>query len=342
MEVSMSDAPNTTSALAKAGARFPFINLEKALERAKQLFEADQRGREMAIAGAFAVWGYSEKSSGGYQTIGALKMYGLLKDSGGGDSRKLALTDEALRYFRDEREEERSKLAKRFALEPKILGALWSDWHASPPADTVARSHLKTEAKLNDQSARSLLAIYKENIAFAELKGDDKVPEQVGEPKRFEPSVEDDLRDLGFRPVPPLEARPDHKAGAPAGKVKIMEGERVTFTEEGGPGQYLKLVASGDVDDTLLEALESYVKRQRKRLEGLKKLLDTPASEVTRPEDTFYAGEAVPASGTYLHVHPSEHTTARKVLISGNQNFPTCDECGGQNYFKVVKQFGGN
>ena len=32
------------------------------------------------------------------------------------------------------------------------------------------------------------------------------------------------------------------------------------------PGQYLKLVASGEVDDTTLEALEDCVKRQRKRL----------------------------------------------------------------------------
>ena len=49
-------------------------------------------------------------------------------------------------------------------------------------------------------------------------------------------------------------------------RVTIMEGERIAFTEEGSPGQYLKLIASGDVDDTLLEALEDFVKRQRKRL----------------------------------------------------------------------------
>jgi hypothetical protein len=45
-----------------------------------------------------------------------------------------------------------------------------------------------------------------------------------------------------------------------------MEGEHVAFTEEGQPGQYLKLIAAGTVDDTTLEALEDYVKRQRKRL----------------------------------------------------------------------------
>jgi hypothetical protein len=45
-----------------------------------------------------------------------------------------------------------------------------------------------------------------------------------------------------------------------------MDGERVVFTEETNPQNYLKLVASGDVDETMLEALEDYVKRQKKRL----------------------------------------------------------------------------
>lgn len=34
------------------------------------------------------------------------------------------------------------------------------------------------------------------------------------------------------------------------------------------PGQYLKLIASGDVDAILLGALEDFVKRRKKRLES--------------------------------------------------------------------------
>ena len=45
-----------------------------------------------------------------------------------------------------------------------------------------------------------------------------------------------------------------------------MSGERVVFVEESGPAQYLKLVANGDLDETMLEALEDYVKHQKKRL----------------------------------------------------------------------------
>jgi hypothetical protein len=52
----------------------------------------------------------------------------------------------------------------------------------------------------------------------------------------------------------------------PQGKVNLMAGERIVFTEESNPQNYLKLVASGEVDETMLEALEDYVKRQKKRL----------------------------------------------------------------------------
>jgi glucose/arabinose dehydrogenase len=52
----------------------------------------------------------------------------------------------------------------------------------------------------------------------------------------------------------------------PQGKVKLMDGERIVFTEESNPQSYLKLIASGDVDETMLEALEDYVKRQKRRL----------------------------------------------------------------------------
>src|SRR5260370_30245038 len=104
----------TAPATKNVGTRFPFINLEKALGSAKELFDADHKGREMTITSAFSVWGYSEKSSGGFQTIAALKMYALVKDSNGGDSRKVGLTDSALWYFRDEREEEKKKLAREF------------------------------------------------------------------------------------------------------------------------------------------------------------------------------------------------------------------------------------
>lgn len=42
--------------------------------------------------------------------------------------------------------------------------------------------------------------------------------------------------------------------------------ERIAFSEENGPYQYIKLVASGKIDEMLLDALSDYIDRQRRRL----------------------------------------------------------------------------
>jgi hypothetical protein len=153
--------------------RFPFINLEKAIGRAKELYHADQRGNEMSIPGAFEVWNYSEKSSGGYQTIAALKMYGLLTSISG----KIKLSKAGLDFFRDEREDQQLKRLQGFAMLPAMLRSLWILWGATPPGDALARSYLKMDRNLSEQSARSVLSIYKDNLAFANFKGDTKLPE---------------------------------------------------------------------------------------------------------------------------------------------------------------------
>jgi hypothetical protein len=48
--------------------------------------------------------------------------------------------------------------------------------------------------------------------------------------------------------------------------ASLARGRGVVFVEESGPDQYLKLVAAGQMDESLLEALEDFVKRQKKRL----------------------------------------------------------------------------
>jgi len=164
-------------AMPEAHQRFPFINLAKAIERAKQIYEGDQRGNEMPVPTAFAVFGYSEKSSGGFQTISALKSYGLLEDFGANESRKVKLSKAGLDYFRDEREDHRATKLKAFALSPLLFKALYDHWGAQVPSDAVARSHLKIERGLNEQSARTVLGIYKDNLVYADLKGGDKVIE---------------------------------------------------------------------------------------------------------------------------------------------------------------------
>lgn len=155
-----------------ASTRFPFINLEKAIGRAQTLYAADKAGKPMLANVAFGLWGYSPKSSGAFQTIAALKQYGLIFDDGSNVDRRIGLTAEARRYFLDERDDVRSRLLAEFALKPALIRVLWTSerWSEGIPADTVARSYLKIDRHLNEQSARALLSIFKDNIRFSGLK----------------------------------------------------------------------------------------------------------------------------------------------------------------------------
>jgi len=253
----MSEPTNTKSNI---GTRFPFISLEKAIERAQQLFDADQKGREMAVTGAFSAWDYSDKSSGGFQTVAALKMYGLIKDTEGGDIRKIALTEDALRYFRDERIEEKTKLLRQFALQPKLIAALWNDWHDTPPADMIARSHLKAERSLNDQGARSLLAIYKENLMFAELKGSDMIEPDSANGTGSERGDEKPEN----KPPPPPQPQPAGTTRVKGREVKAGMKEDIFTLKEGDVVfQWPERLSQESFDD--LEAWTQLILRKVKR-----------------------------------------------------------------------------
>ena len=149
----------------------------------------------MQLLTAFELWGYSPKSSGGFQTISALKSYGLLDDDGVNSDRKVKLTHEARHYFLDERDEQKNALLAKFALTPPLFKSLWEDdgWKEGMPADTVARSRLKLDRQMNDQSSRSLLSIFKENVQFAGLYGSaaamgqaEELPEQEEDDRSLE------------------------------------------------------------------------------------------------------------------------------------------------------------
>jgi hypothetical protein len=57
-------------------------------------------------------------------------------------------------------------------------------------------------------------------------------------------------------------------------EVPAVEGERIIFVDEPAPGHYLKVIASGALDASLLEALEDFMKRRKKRLLGAGEVSD--------------------------------------------------------------------
>lgn len=156
---------------------YPFINLAAALKRAKEFYSKEQRNAA-SVKVAVKHWGYDEKSSGGKQTTAALINYGLMKDEGIGERRKVQLTQDALRVILDERPDsnERDQLIKKLALTPKINKELWAKWGHSLPSDGEIRHTLLVDwdPPFNDKAVDGFIKLYKDTITFAKLGESDQ------------------------------------------------------------------------------------------------------------------------------------------------------------------------
>lgn len=144
---------------------FPFVGLREALDRARAFYEAEQRNAARPETAA-AHWGYSPKSSGGKQTIAALRSFGLLE----GDV-LVKLSGRALRILLDEREgsEERSRLVQQAALMPPIHARLWERYGAELPSPQTLRLSLILDEGFNENSVDDFLTEYRETLEYARL-----------------------------------------------------------------------------------------------------------------------------------------------------------------------------
>ncbi|MGA2849373.1 MAG: hypothetical protein ABSE46_10280 [Terracidiphilus sp.] len=160
---------------------YPFISLKTALERAKEFYDKEKRNPSNVLV-AVTHWDYAQKSSGGIQTIAALKSFGLMRDSGSGDGRSVQLTDEALRILLDQRENssERDALIKNAALLPPIHSVLWKRWgKENMPSDGNLRHELLFTYKFNEDAIDNFIRQYKSTISFAKLSTSDALPEEA-------------------------------------------------------------------------------------------------------------------------------------------------------------------
>jgi hypothetical protein len=250
---------------------YPAISLGRAITRTKELY-AKALHHPVGISVLADSWNYKSKSSGLWATAAALLHYGLLKDEGSGDKRRFTLTDAALRIARDPDPDsaKRLELIQKAARAPKIFQELWDAYgSAQTLSDMVFKSRLTVDradqglAPYSEAAAEEVIKSYRETIAFAKLADSATVPASSEEKEVGDNLVDDGLGGASEDAIPDPPPPPTPE---PKGKVAVMPGERVVFTEESGPQNYLKLIASGDVDSTMLEALEDYVKRQKRRL----------------------------------------------------------------------------
>lgn len=152
---------------------FPFISLRKAEERAKAFWEKHRR-ESARVAAVAPTWDYGVKSSGFAQTISAMKHFGLIDVTGSGDDRRLQLSNLGQRLVADQREGAREAALKEAALRPRLFKG-YERWIDDPPSVAHRLSELELDRGFNADAARAFVRAFDETVAYAGLKGGDKL-----------------------------------------------------------------------------------------------------------------------------------------------------------------------
>src|SRR5215469_8400246 len=158
--------------------RFPSEPLPKALEQARTLYRVAQN-TPVSIPAAARCWGFTEKSSGGPQTVSCLKAFGLLKDQGSGEARRVRLSEDAIKIIRDPREisPERDHLLREAALRPTLHRTIINHFDGSlPPSDEVLKTYLIFDVGLRDDAVNDCMRVFADTMAFAKIGSSAIVP----------------------------------------------------------------------------------------------------------------------------------------------------------------------
>lgn len=154
---------------------FPFINLQEAVARAQTFFEKNQ-SHWAAPEIAVGYWDYSAKSSGGRQTIAALKHYGLLKTAEDG---RVALSDRGLDIAMPG-SPRREQALREAALAPDEFKKLWKERGTQLGDLDALKYELVRHREFNRNAVDSFLKNYRDTILYAGLQESSKMPPEAG------------------------------------------------------------------------------------------------------------------------------------------------------------------
>lgn len=231
---------------------FPFISLAVALDRARQFYDKEKRGSAPYLVVA-EHWRYSPSSSGALQTAAALKSYGLFVDEGSGASRKLKLTDLALRILLDTRPDstERKQYMRQAAIAPSVIEEIYSKWPKALPSDATLNHYLVLERGFSQSSALRAVKIIQQNEELTNLCGQDEL------------SADNMIEELKNEPSYPMEQSTTYPVSAAGTKVGLIRTERLIDPE----GIDVLLQFNGEPTVASYQFLNDYIELRIKALQ---------------------------------------------------------------------------
>lgn len=153
---------------------FPYVDLETAIDRAKQVPDL-LKGFAVPSASIAKAWGYSEKSSSTQKVLAALSQFGLVDDEGNGDTKRFRLSEIGLKILLDPRPDSESKSTalRRAALTPKVFSELWDQFDSVDVDENTLVYELTLgrkqsgKAPYSDSAAAEVVSRYQSSLNFA-------------------------------------------------------------------------------------------------------------------------------------------------------------------------------
>ncbi len=169
LEDGMSDTNELKAKKHTAARGYPGIDLEKAIELARLLYERERRQPTPVEVVIEQHWGMSSTSSTARLSLAALKKFGLLESEGA----EVHLTDRALDVLNPNPDDpKRSQEALRAAaLDPPLHRELWEK-HRGKTEQSISW-YLDRQRNFSPAAIKEALRNYQRSLAFAGLSGDD-------------------------------------------------------------------------------------------------------------------------------------------------------------------------
>lgn len=158
---------------------FPFITLTRAVERVRSIYDAARR-HEVRMGDVAHAMGYGPKSSGTIQTVAALISYGLLDDSGAGETRKFKVSDLGFKILEDQRPGAREAALREAAVKPRSIAEHMIKWEGGRPSDAICISELRMESGYTEDGARVFLKVFDDALTYAGGPVSGKKPDAGG------------------------------------------------------------------------------------------------------------------------------------------------------------------
>ena len=169
---------------------YPAFNLESCIEKARTIYEAEDK-HFVSLDAVASYWGYKTNNSKFQAFLSALKQFGLFDENGSKDNRRFCVTESALDIFTYGSDHPKGEMAiENAAIEPKVHRELWEKYRGKLPREDISiRIYLvreREETVFNKGHVDSFITQFRQTLDFAGLTengiiGDTKEKETGGE-----------------------------------------------------------------------------------------------------------------------------------------------------------------